>query len=104
MNDDDFKAAFRGLDRVEPSADFMRRVRSLPHTHPRDLEFWASLWRLVGAPSRLVALGLSAACGLFVGYVTLDEEAPDDELSAFMDLGADDGSLLTVTDLEGDTP
>jgi hypothetical protein len=104
MNDDDFKAAFRSLDKVEPSAEFLRQVRSIPHRHPRDAAFWSSLWHLVGAPSRLVALGLSASCGLFVGYLTLDDEAPDDELSAFMDLGADDTALPSAIELEGDTP
>lgn len=104
MNDDDFKAAFRTLDPVEPSPEFLRQVRSIPHRHPRDAAFWTSLWQLFGAPSRLLALGISASCGLFVGYVTLEEEAPDAELAAFLDLGADDTSLVGAAELEGNTP
>jgi hypothetical protein len=104
MNDEDFKAAFRNLDKVEPSAEFLRRVRSIPHAFPRESTFVASLWSLLGAPSRLVALGISASCGLFVGYMTLEEEPPDDELTAFMDLGADDTSLTGVNDLDGNSP
>lgn len=104
MNDDDFKAAFRTLDQVEPSQEFLRQVRSIPHRHPRDAAFWTALWQLFGAPSRLLALGIAASCGLFVGYLTLEEETPDHELSAFLDLGADDTSLLGATELDGDTP
>lgn len=104
MNDEDFKAAFRNLDQVEPSAGFLRRVRSIPRTHPRETPFAASLWSLLGAPSRLVALGISASCGLFVGYMTLEEEPADDELTAFMDLGADDTSLAGVNELDGNNP
>lgn len=91
MNDDDLKAAFRSLDRVQPSADFLQSVRTIPLRHPRDAGF--SLWRLFGLPTRLAALSLSAVCGLGVGYLTLDDDAGDDELSAFLELGAEDGAL-----------
>lgn len=104
MNDDDFKAAFRALDPVEPSAEFLRAVRSIPHRYPRAAAPAASLWRLFGAPNRLFALGLSAACGLFVGYLTLDDEMTDDELTAFMELEVDDTALPNATELEWDAP
>lgn len=104
MNDDDFKAAFRGLDNVEPSADFLRQVRSIPRNHPREASFGASLWHLFGVPNRLFALGLSAVTGLFVGYLTLEQETYDDELMAFIELGPDESLLPSATELEGDAP
>lgn len=109
MTDDDLKAAFRSLDRVQPSADFLQAVRSIPLRHPRGASEF-SLWRLFGLPSRLVALGMSAACGLGVGYLTLDDDtAGDAELSAFLELGAEDTALSEDTlsgaaDAEWDTP
>lgn len=92
MNDDDLKAAFRSLDRVQPSADFLQSVRTIPLRHPRDPSGF-SLWRLFGLPTRLAALSLSAVCGLGVGYLTLDDDVGDAELSAFLDLGAEDTAL-----------
>lgn len=104
MNDDDFKAAFRGLDQVEPSADFWRRVRSIPQAHPREAALGTSVWHLFGARSRLFALALSATCGLFVGYVTLEQETADDELTAFMELETEDTLWAGVMELAGDAP
>lgn len=100
MNDDDLKAAFRSLDRVQPSADFLQSVRTIPLRHPRDAGF--SLWRLFGLPTRLAALSLSAVCGLGVGYLTLDDDVSDAELSAFLELG-DDAALGDDTALDEDS-
>ena len=105
MTDDDLKAAFRSLDRVQPSTDFLQSVRSIPLRYPRGASDF-SLWRLFGLPSRLVALGMSAVCGLGVGYLTLDDDAGDAELSAFLELGEDTAlsdSALNESALDDDT-
>ena len=102
MTDDDFKTAFRTLDRVEPSADFFVRTRSIPLRYPREERF--SLWQLLKLPSRIATLALSATCGLAIGYMTLDEEPDDTELSAFLDLDGDESVFATSADVEWDAP
>lgn len=102
MTDDDFKAAFRKLDRVEPSVDFFARARSVPLRYPREQNF--SLWQLFKVPSRIATLALSATCGLAIGYMTLDEEPDDVELSAFLDLDGEETLFATSSDVEWDSP
>jgi hypothetical protein len=100
MTDDDFKAAFRKLDRVEPSADFFAKARGIPLRYPREEAF--SLWQLFKLPSRIVTLAFSATFGLAIGYVTLDEEPVDTELSAFLELDAEETLFATSADVDWD--
>jgi hypothetical protein len=106
MTEDDFKAAFRRLDRVEPSATFLGSVRSIPMRHPRESNTPLSLWSLLRLPSRLATLATAAMCGLGVGYLTLEQEPDpaDAELSAFLNLDADDNLYAGSPDLDWDSP
>lgn len=102
MTDDDFKAAFRKLDGVEPSTDFLARTRAIPLRYPR--EQGLSLWQVFALPSRLATLAFSASFGLAIGYLTLDEEPSDPELSAFLELDANESVFATSADVEWDGP
>lgn len=99
MTDDDFKAAFRSLDPVEPSPTFLQSARSIPLRFPRAAVAETSLWRFFRLPARLTTLAVSAMCGLGVGYLTLDQaSAADTELNAFLELDASDDFFATSTD------
>lgn len=104
MNDNEFKAAFRQLDRVEPSAAFMQAVRSIPLTHPRGSDL--PLWRALVAPSRWMAIAASAVFGLGVGYLTLDQtpESDETELDAFLALDSDEPLFTTSVEEDWDSP
>jgi hypothetical protein len=98
MTDDEFKVALRKLDGVEPHPDFLARARSIPLRYPREGGF--SLWQLIRVPQRLAMLAVSASCGLAIGYVTLEEEADDAELDAFLDLDAEETVFATSDDVD----
>jgi hypothetical protein len=102
MTDDEFKAAFRKLDSVEPSAKFFAQARSIPLRYPREES--VSLWQLFRLPRRIATLALSATCGLAIGYITLDEEPEDTELSAFLDLDAEESLLASPAEVEWGSP
>lgn len=101
MTDEEFKTAFRKLDGVEPSVDFLAKARSIPLRYPREQGF--SLWQLL-KPNGLATLALSATFGLAVGYVTLEDESDDPELSAFLDSAADETLFTTSGDVDWESP
>lgn len=101
MTDEDFKAAFRKLDRVEPSVDFLANARAIPLRYPREER--SSLWQFLRRSNRWATLALSASFGLTVGYLTLEEEGDDPELSAFLALDGD-ATFTTSADVDWDNP
>lgn len=103
MKDDELKTLFATLDPVEPSSAFLGQVRSIPLRLPHAKEARLSLWALFGLPSRLATFALSALLGLGAGYLTLEEETSDSELSAFLEIGAHE-SLFTTQDSDEDLP
>jgi hypothetical protein len=84
-----FDAMFKTLESVEPRPDFLRTLRQIPLEHPRksgsSFEFFG--FRL--------ALGLAASLGLgiLVGHLPTSNADSNSELTAFLDLDAQEQPL-----------
>lgn len=105
MTDDEFKAAFRQLDSIEPSPGFLQATRSIPLRLPRP-DGSVSLWEIFRRRSRVATLAVSALCGVGVGYLTLDQsaEGTDGDLAAFLNSDTDDALFAGAVDADWGSP
>lgn len=87
MNEPDVESLFRDLPEIEPSATFLRRVRTIPLEHPR-----SPAWTLFSWPLRrtVSALSLALAFGLALGSFTPESISPDSDLDLFIESDSTD--------------
>lgn len=76
MNETELEAMFKGLPEVEPSADFMRRVRTIPLTHERTRFRDLFAWPFTRTISTFAA---ALAVGLIVGGTLPDESVAESD-------------------------
>lgn len=105
-NDEEFaRAAFSGLDPVEPSANLRRNVAQIPITHERTAFAFPlkSLW------ANLLALGAAGALGILSGVLSLPDSAVGGDVVASTSTSAEPVRLEQAleqpaqSDMEADT-